>query len=57
MLTGQQAGLCGGPLYNVYKAITAVKLADNLEKKLGRPVVPVFWVASEDHNFSEADHF
>ncbi|MBT9172407.1 MAG: putative cysteine ligase BshC [Syntrophomonadaceae bacterium] len=56
VLAGQQAGLCGGPLYTVYKAIAAVKLADSLEKKLGCPVVPVFWVASEDHDFSEANH-
>jgi len=56
VLAGQQAGLGGGPLYTVYKALAAVKLADSLEKKLGRPVVPVFWVASEDHDFSEANH-
>lgn len=56
VLAGQQAGLCGGPLYTVYKAIAALKLADLLEGKLKRPVVPVFWVASEDHDFSEANH-
>ncbi|MCL5981119.1 MAG: bacillithiol biosynthesis cysteine-adding enzyme BshC [Firmicutes bacterium] len=57
VLAGQQAGLCGGPLYTVYKALAAVKLARRLETELSRPVVPVFWVASEDHDFSEANHF
>ncbi|MBS4029974.1 MAG: bacillithiol biosynthesis cysteine-adding enzyme BshC [Clostridiales bacterium] len=56
VISGQQAGLLGGPLYTVYKAIAAVKLARDLEGKLGRPVVPVFWIASEDHDFSEANH-
>ncbi len=57
VLTGQQTGLCTGPLYTVYKAIAAVKLARKLEKQFGRPVVPVFWLASEDHDFSEASQF
>ncbi len=56
VLTGQQAGLLGGPLFTVYKAISAVKHARNLEKILARPVVPIFWIASEDHDFSEANH-
>ncbi|NLN07557.1 MAG: bacillithiol biosynthesis BshC [Firmicutes bacterium] len=56
VLCGQQAGLLTGPLYTVYKALAAVKLAAKLEKELERPVVPVFWVASEDHDFSEANH-
>jgi bacillithiol biosynthesis cysteine-adding enzyme BshC len=56
VLVGQQAGLCGGPLYTVYKAIAAVKLARRLERELSRPVVPVFWVASEDHDFQEVNH-
>jgi bacillithiol biosynthesis cysteine-adding enzyme BshC len=53
VITGQQAGIFTGALYTVYKAITTVKLALSLEKKLGRPVVPVFWIASEDHDFQE----
>jgi bacillithiol synthase len=57
VLTGQQAGLCTGPLYTVYKAISAVKLSQKLELQWGRPVVPIFWIASEDHDFSEANHF
>lgn len=56
VLCGQQAGLLSGPLYTIYKALCAVKLAAKLEGDLGRPVVPVFWIASEDHDFSEANH-
>jgi bacillithiol biosynthesis cysteine-adding enzyme BshC len=54
--TGQQPGLFSGPLYSLYKALTAVKLAEALESLLGKPVLPVFWVASEDHDWEEADH-
>jgi len=56
VLCGQQAGLLTGPLYTIYKALCAVKLAAKLEAELVRPVVPVFWIASEDHDFSEANH-
>ncbi len=51
--TGQQPGLFGGPLYSIYKALTAVALARSLEDRLGRIVIPVFWVASEDHDWDE----
>ena len=54
--TGQQPGLLGGPLYALYKGISAVRLAERLEGLLARPVLPVFWVASEDHDWEEADH-
>ncbi len=54
--TGQQPGFLGGPLYSLYKGITAVRLARRLEESLGRPVLPVFWVASEDHDWDECDH-
>lgn len=54
--TGQQPGLFGGPLYSVFKAITAARLAEVLEVELGRPVLPVFWVASDDHDWDEANH-
>jgi bacillithiol biosynthesis cysteine-adding enzyme BshC len=53
VVTGQQAGLFGGPLYVLYKALAAVKVAALLEKERQAPVVPVFWVASEDHDFAE----
>jgi bacillithiol biosynthesis cysteine-adding enzyme BshC len=54
--TGQQPGLFGGPLYNVSKALTAARLAEALESRLGKPVVPLFWVSSEDHDWEEACH-
>lgn len=54
--TGQQAGLFGGPLYTLYKALTAVRLAEVMEGELGMVVLPVFWVASEDHDWEEVNH-
>lgn len=54
VVTGQQAGVLGGPLYTVYKALTAVHLARDWTERLGQPVVPVFWVAAEDHDYPEA---
>ena len=54
--TGQQPGLLGGPLYSLYKALTAVRLADELEKIVGGAVMPLFWVASDDHDWVEASH-
>lgn len=54
--TGQQPGLFGGPLYSLYKALSAVRLATRLGRALGKPVMPLFWVASEDHDWEEANH-
>jgi bacillithiol biosynthesis cysteine-adding enzyme BshC len=54
--TGQQPGLFLGPLFTVYKALSAVALAERLTALLGRTVVPVFWVAGDDHDFLEASH-
>ena len=53
VVTGQQAVLLGGPLFVLYKAVAAMKVASLLEARRGRPVVPVFWVASDDHDFAE----
>ena len=53
VITGQQPGLFGGPLYALYKGFTAAALARRLEAVTGRPVLPVFWVASEDHDWNE----
>lgn len=52
--TGQQAGLFGGPLYTLAKALTALGLADALEQHTGLPVAPVFWAATDDADFLEA---
>jgi len=54
--TGQQPGLFSGPLYSLYKALTAIRLAAALEPILERPVLALFWVASEDHDWDEVDH-
>lgn len=54
--TGQQPGLYGGPLYSLYKGLTAVRLAEALEARLDKPVLPLFWVASDDHDWDEANH-
>lgn len=54
VVTGQQAGLALGPLYTLYKAIGAIRRARRLEQRWGVPVVPCFWIASEDHDFEEA---
>ncbi len=54
--TGQQPGLFGGPLYSLYKALGAAQLARELEGLLARPVMPLFWIASDDHDWEEANH-
>ena len=54
--TGQQPGLLTGALLTIHKAVSAIALARQAEATLGRPVVPVFWVAGDDHDFAEANH-
>ena len=55
IVTGQQVGLFGGPLYTPFKAVTAIARARKGTAG-GRPHVAVFWLASEDHDFAEIDH-
>lgn len=55
IVTGQQVGLFGGACYSVYKALTAVRIASELTAQ-GTPAVPIFWLATEDHDFAEVDH-
>ena len=53
VVTGQQAGAFGGPLYTLLKAITALQLARRSERELKVPVQAVFWVDAEDHDWDE----
>ncbi len=54
-VTGQQVGLFGGPLFSLFKALTAVKLAEEATA-VGVDCVPVFWLATEDHDLAEVNH-
>jgi uncharacterized protein YllA (UPF0747 family) len=51
--TGQQPGLFGGPLYTLYKALTALELADAIEAACGIPTAPIFWAATDDADLAE----
>ncbi len=53
VFTGQQACLFGGPYLVLLKALAAVKWAARLDRELSRPVVPIFWIASDDHDVQE----
>ncbi|MFC1538402.1 bacillithiol biosynthesis cysteine-adding enzyme BshC [Candidatus Latescibacterota bacterium] len=53
VICGQQAGLFGGPLYTLYKAMHAVRLSSILSERTGKQIVPLFWIASDDHDFEE----
>jgi bacillithiol synthase len=55
VVTGQQVGLFSGPAYTIYKALHAARLASWLSAN-GIPAVPVFWLATEDHDFAEVNH-
>jgi bacillithiol biosynthesis cysteine-adding enzyme BshC len=55
VVTGQQVGLFSGPCYTIYKVLHAVKLASWLSEN-GLPAVPLFWLATEDHDFAEVNH-
>lgn len=56
VIGGQQAGLFSGPLLVIYKAITIIQQAREAAKRLNRPVVPIFWIAGEDHDWDEVNH-
>ncbi len=55
VVTGQQVGLFSGPAYSVYKALMAAQIAEELTRG-GIPAVPVFWMATEDHDLEEVRH-
>ncbi|HUI43007.1 MAG TPA: bacillithiol biosynthesis cysteine-adding enzyme BshC [Terriglobia bacterium] len=52
VVTGQQAGLFSGPAFTLYKALTAIRMAQRLSEQ-GLPSVPIFWLATEDHDLEE----
>ena len=54
-VTGQQVGLFGGPMFSIFKALTAVRLAEKATAA-GVDCVPVFWLATEDHDLAEVNH-
>ena len=54
VVTGQQPATFTGPLYTIYKAITAIRLAGRVQQDTGRPCIPIFWIGSDDHDFEEA---
>ncbi|WP_080874844.1 bacillithiol biosynthesis cysteine-adding enzyme BshC [Oceanobacillus timonensis] len=56
VIGGQQAGLLTGPIYTINKIISILELAKQQEKALEKPVIPVFWIAGEDHDFEEVNH-
>lgn len=55
VVSGQQVGLFGGPAFSFYKALSAIQAARELSEK-GIPAVPVFWMATEDHDVDEVRH-
>src|SRR5579863_179061 len=55
IVSGQQVGLFGGPSYSVYKALSAIQTARELCES-GVPAVPIFWMATEDHDVDEVRH-
>jgi bacillithiol biosynthesis cysteine-adding enzyme BshC len=56
VIGGQQAGLLSGPLYTIHKIISIIKLAEKQSVELGKKVIPVFWIAGEDHDLQEVNH-
>ena len=53
VVTGQQAGLFGGPLFTLLKAITAIRLAERVRNEHKVPAIPIFWIDAEDHDWNE----
>ncbi len=55
VVTGQQVGIFGGPLFTLYKALTCLKLAESLSARTGREIVPIFWLAADDDDVAEVN--
>lgn len=56
VVTGQQVGIFTGPLYTIYKAMTAIKLSQYLAEKYHADFIPIFWIESNDHDIEEINH-
>lgn len=56
VVTGQQPGILTGPLFTIYKALGTIQLAQRLTEQLQVPVVPIFWIGADDHDFAEINH-
>lgn len=56
VIGGQQAGLFVSPMYTIHKIISIIVMAKEQSKRLGKHIVPVFWIAGEDHDFDEVNH-
>lgn len=56
VISGQQVGFLGGPVYTLYKILTTIRLAHSLQTRFRARIVPLFWLASEDHDFTEINH-
>lgn len=56
VIAGQQPGYLGGPLYNLWKAVHAIRLARALQEAWNQPVIPVFWNHADDHDIGEVHH-
>lgn len=53
IVTGQQLTIFGGPLFTIYKTLTTIILSKRLSKKFNVNIIPVFWLADEDHDYDE----
>ncbi|MCE3315648.1 bacillithiol biosynthesis BshC, partial [Staphylococcus aureus] len=56
VIGGQQAGLFGGPLYTFQKIFSIITLSNQLTNQYNEKIIPVFWIAGEDHDFDEVNH-
>lgn len=56
VIGGQQAGLFGGPLYTFHKIFSIITLSNQLTNQYNEKIIPVFWIAGEDHDFDEVNH-
>lgn len=56
VVAGQQAGFLLGPLYTIHKILSLLSYAKDVQRKTGKKIVPIFWIAGEDHDYDEVNH-